>query len=254
MHKCKWGHHSQACNQLWQLQQRKYLESRTWETYQKQITSLQRAWSLKVLICQKYNYEGEEPSNNGTIITIKSQMFMMEIRLIFGMMNGVGILLWSVDYQPFCLLARSPQAFIAENFHFEGGFIVWEFRFRWNLHDYEVTDLVRIISLQEKIYCSVGRREVRISKTNAKGQFLVKSFYNVLIGVDGRIADQKRFWDPSIPPRILVYRWVVSLHKILTMDQLKRRNYIIVNGCPLCFFFFYIYILEQLKLFYSTKR
>lgn len=172
----KWGHYSQACNQLWQLQQRKYLESRIWETYQKQITSLQTARSLKVLICQKYNYEGEEPSNNGTIITIKSQMFMMEIRIIFGMMNGVGILLWSVGYQLFFLLARSPQAFIAKNFYFEGGFIVWEFRFHWNLHDDEVTDLVRIISLQEKIYHSVGRTDVRISKTNAKGQFLVRSF------------------------------------------------------------------------------
>lgn len=81
---------------------------------------------------------------------------------------------------------------------------------------------------------SVGRRDVRIWKPDAKGQFSVKSFYNALTGVNSWIVGWKRIWDPSVPPRVLVLCWVASLNKILTMDQLKRRNYAIVNGCPFC--------------------
>lgn len=65
---------------------------------------------------------------------------------------------------------------------------------------------------------SVGRRDVSIWKPDAKGQFLVKSFYNALTGVNSRIVAWKWFWDPSVPPRVLVFCWVASLNKILTMD------------------------------------
>lgn len=34
--------------------------------------------------------------------------------------------------------------------------------------------------------------------------------------------------------KILVFCWVVRLEKILTMDNLRKRNIVIVNGCPLC--------------------
>lgn len=35
-------------------------------------------------------------------------------------------------------------------------------------------------------------------------------------------------------PRILIFCWVASLQKVLTMDQLRRKNFINVNGCLLC--------------------
>ena len=79
-----------------------------------------------------------------------------------------------------------------------------------------------------------GRRDVRIWKAEAKGRFSDKSFYNLLIGVGDRMVGWKRFWNPVVPPRILVFSWVARLHKILTMDQLRKRNFIVVNGCPLC--------------------
>lgn len=54
---------------------------------------------------------------------------------------------------------------------------------------------------------------------DAKGQFLVKSFYNVLTGADVRMVDWRHFWNSFIPPRVLAFCWVASLQKILTMDQ-----------------------------------
>ena len=85
-----------------------------------------------------------------------------------------------------------------------GGSTVWNFHLHRNLHDHEVTEYVRLLSLLTKIYLSGGRRDVRIWKLDAKGHFSVKSFYNVLIGVGERMVGWKRFWNPFLPPRILV--------------------------------------------------
>lgn len=42
------------------------------------------------------------------------------------------------------------------------------------------------------------------------------------------------FWEPSIPPQVLAFRWVARWHKILTLDKLRRRKHIIISGCPKC--------------------
>ena len=69
---------------------------------------------------------------------------------------------------------------------------------------------------------------------DANGQFFVKSFYNVLTGADVWMFDWRNFWNSYVPPRVLSFCWVACLQKILTMDQVRRKNYIIVNKCPLC--------------------
>ena len=53
----------------------------------------------------------------------------------------------------------------------------------------------------DKIYLSIGRADERLWTPNVKGQFSVKSFYNVM-SVSGRVEIWKSFWDPSIPPRV----------------------------------------------------
>ena len=71
-------------------------------------------------------------------------------------------------------------------------------------------------------------------KPDVKGQFSVKSFYNVLNDISGLISGWKSFWDPSVPPRVLAFCLVGKKHKILTIDKLRRRNRVIINGCPTC--------------------
>ena len=37
-----------------------------------------------------------------------------------------------------------------------------------------------------------------------------------------------------MPPRVLTFCWKAKNHKILTIDKLRRRNPVLVNGCPMC--------------------
>ena len=85
------------------------------------------------------------------------------------------------------VLDRRQHAAIVENFQSVGGSIVWNLLFCQNLHDNEVIDLVRMLSLLEGVYLSVGRKDERLWKHESKDQFSVK-FYNVLSGANARMV------------------------------------------------------------------
>ena len=55
-----------------------------------------------------------------------------------------------------------------------------------------------------------------------------------MLDLSHSIQGGKRFWDSTIPPRVLAFCWVERSHKILTLDKLRRCKHIIVNGCPMC--------------------
>ena len=86
----------------------------------------------------------------------------------------------------------------------------------------------------DNVYLSLGKLDSRVWKPDTKGHFLVKSFFSVLNDSSVREDGWSSFWDPSVPPRVLVFCWIVRKYKILTIDKWRRRNHIVVNGCPLC--------------------
>ena len=43
-----------------------------------------------------------------------------------------------------------------------------------------------------------------------------------------------RLWKFKAPPRILVFGWLALRNRILTMDNLRRRGMVVVDGFPLC--------------------
>lgn len=55
-----------------------------------------------------------------------------------------------------------------------------------------------------------------------KGQYLVKSFYDVLHGDNAVIADWKSAWNKLVPPKTAVFCWLARLQKILTADKLLK--------------------------------
>ena len=77
------------------------------------------------------------------------------------------------------LLDRRKQAVFPKNYCVLGGVVVWDSSFRRNLYDNEAANLVEFLGMLDKIYLSIGRADGRLWKLNVKGQFSVKSFYNV---------------------------------------------------------------------------
>lgn len=41
-------------------------------------------------------------------------------------------------------------------------------------------------------------------------------------------------WKLKAPPRVVICGWLALKKRILTVDSLRRRGRIVVNGCPMC--------------------
>ena len=91
-----------------------------------------------------------------------------------------------------------------------------------------------MLGILDNVFVSVGREDERIWKPAVKGQFSVKTFYNVLADNSSRGNGWQSFWDPYVPPRVSVFCRVTRKHKIMTIDKLQRRKHFLVNGCPMC--------------------
>lgn len=68
------------------------------------------------------------------------------------------------------------------------------------------------------------------------GIFSVRSCYRWLVRALGEAVSflHKQIWKLKIPPRVSFFTWEASQECILTVDKLKRRGLVIVNGCVLC--------------------
>ena len=62
------------------------------------------------------------------------------------------------------LLERRHHAMVADYYHYVGGSIVWDFRFRRNLTDREVSNFTRMLALLDKAYLSIARDDIRLWK------------------------------------------------------------------------------------------
>lgn len=70
-------------------------------------------------------------------------------------------------------------------------------------------------------------------KWKASGQFTVKSAYTALKDGPRIITRQQNIWEWKVPPRIRVFGWLTSLNRILTIDNLIKKGWTLVNRCPM---------------------
>lgn len=94
-----------------------------------------------------------------------------------------------------------------------GGNVVWDSSFQRNLTNKEVSNLADMLGMLDKVYLSIGTSNDRVWKPDVKGQFLVKSFYNILSTSHGRVEGWLFFWDSS-----------KELSRTLTTIKNKKRS------------------------------
>ncbi|RVW16104.1 hypothetical protein CK203_079054 [Vitis vinifera] len=64
-------------------------------------------------------------------------------------------------------------------------------------------------------------------RVSNKGFFTVKFFYSSLVPCIGREFPSSLVWNPWVPKRVRFFAWEAIWGRILTMDQLKRRGWIL---------------------------
>jgi hypothetical protein len=67
-----------------------------------------------------------------------------------------------------------------------------------------------------------------------KGKFDVRYFYNILAYKETVHLPWKRIWQTKVPLKVAFFAWVVALGKILTLDNLRKRQVIAIDRCCMC--------------------
>lgn len=67
-----------------------------------------------------------------------------------------------------------------------------------------------------------------------KKSFEVKSYYKVLLSPIQSSFPWKSIWKVKVPPRVTFFVWMTTLGKILTLDNLRKINIIVMEWYYMC--------------------
>jgi hypothetical protein len=70
--------------------------------------------------------------------------------------------------------------------------------------------------------------------SSKKGNFEVKLFYKALSNFDHEVFPWKSIWRIKVPLRVAFFGWTTALGKILTHNNLHKRNIVVVELCCMC--------------------
>ena len=131
-------------------------------------------------------------------------------------------------------LALNKEAKIADIWDRDRGVGCWSPTFLRPLNDWEIEEATRFLhTLHEFNYYPSGEDKLLLKNDKEKG-FSVKIMYK---GFDPSPAfdfPYRLVWNPVVPPKIGVFAWEATWGKVLTLNQLKRREMTLVNRCFMC--------------------
>jgi hypothetical protein len=139
-----------------------------------------------------------------------------------------------ISYPDLFSIAQRKDAWVADNMQYQDGITQWNVIFTRPVQDWE---LEMVLSFFERLYSLQLRHgeEDRIGWSLSKrSKFEVKSFYKVLTSQDGPSFPWKSIWRVKAPSRVAFFVWTAALGKILTMDNLRKRNVVVVEWCCMC--------------------
>ncbi|KAE8734648.1 hypothetical protein F3Y22_tig00000738pilonHSYRG00149 [Hibiscus syriacus] len=114
---------------------------------------------------------------------------------------------------------------------------VWDIQMRRNLADWEVEQLLQLISMLNNISISPCEEDCWIWSGNGEGCFSAKSCINIFLDQDG-IQQKMETWERHIwagiaPPRVETFVWQVAHQRVAVKEELLKRGVVGIDD-PLC--------------------
>ncbi|KAF5457906.1 hypothetical protein F2P56_021979 [Juglans regia] len=123
---------------------------------------------------------------------------------------------------------------VAEVMEVEGRNILWNINFFRAAQDWEMGSFIDFYSLLYSCRPNTQHTDDLWWCPTRKGVFTVSSFYKVLTQVPDSQFPWRKLWCNKAPLKASFFVWTAALGKILTTDNLRRRNIIIADWCCMC--------------------
>lgn len=106
-----------------------------------------------------------------------------------------------------------------------------------NFYFYDVTyfsEYRKLVQMLHGVTMEQGRQDVACWRWNRQGAFTVKSCYKALEGRSLLVNNLHNMWTIRAPMRVMVFTWLMLQDRVLTVDNLMRRGWSMVNMCYMC--------------------
>jgi hypothetical protein len=120
------------------------------------------------------------------------------------------------------------------NLQFREETIHWNVIFTRPIQNLEVEMVLSFFKRLYSFKLRQGDEDRKGWSPSKRSKFEVKSFYQVLISPNGSPFSRKSIWRVKDPLQLVFFVWTVALGKILTLDNLRKRNAAVVEWCCMC--------------------
>ena len=131
-------------------------------------------------------------------------------------------------------ISRTRDASVSEVMCFVNGRVSWDIQFRRLMNDQESQSLDSFMVL---IYSTkvrdVGSDNLCWKPVSSQG-FKVSGYYHSISPSTGISFPWKMVWQSKVPPRVAFFSWTAALGKILTIDNLRKRHFVVLEWCFIC--------------------
>jgi mannosylglycoprotein endo-beta-mannosidase len=131
-------------------------------------------------------------------------------------------------------LALNKEATVAEYVEVNDGIVAWNVSFVRSANDWELEEFSAFFS---KLYGTAIRRgeDDKMAWTGSKnGSFTVRSMYSSVVSRSRANFPWKGIWKTKCPLKVSFFVWEATHGKILTSDNLRRKDIYIADWCYLC--------------------
>ena len=131
-------------------------------------------------------------------------------------------------------ISSSKEAWVADVWNLDGDGDGWTPLFSRAFNDWELELVEHFLQKIQafKVHRDAEDRVIWI--ISRYGTFSVKSLYSILEPEVSPLFPSGSIWRSSVPPKIAFFAWEASWGKVLTLNQLQRREHLLVNRCFLC--------------------
>jgi hypothetical protein len=133
-----------------------------------------------------------------------------------------------VSYLELFSYARSKDVWVADHMQFRDGKIQWNTSFTRPVQDRKVDVVFSLFEMLYFLRVRQGDVDKICWSPSKRWKFEGKSYYHVLTIPTGS-PFPKSIWRVKTPSRITYFVWMATLGKILTLDYLRKRTFMVVE-------------------------
>jgi hypothetical protein len=131
-------------------------------------------------------------------------------------------------------IVRNKDATVVDNLVVHNGVTQWNVLFTRQIQDWEME---MILSFFERLYSTLvrhGQGDRLVWNPSKRGLFEARSYYEVLIRKNGPSFPWKSIWRVKALTMVAFFVWSTALSKILTHENLRKRNIVVIEWCYMC--------------------